>query len=127
VDVDPRIDKHGDAFNEEKKKQQRSSIIVPVMSLKTLLKSIPPSIEILHLHTDMQGSDFAAVKSAGTAIKRVKSIQTEVHLANHTDYRMPDGASNHIDSWTPYMQALGYSLDSLHVMGGEGDAFWILK
>ena len=75
----------------------------------------------------MQGSDFNAVKSAGTAIKRVKSIQTEVHLNNHTDYAMPSGVSNHIDVWTPYMESMGYSLDKLHAMGGEGDAYWILK
>jgi len=58
---------------------QRPLEIVPVIPMKLLLKSIPKHIAITHLHTDMQGMDFAAIRSAGSMIKRVKSIQTEVH------------------------------------------------
>ena len=90
-----------------------------------LLDAIPANIDILHLHTDMQGSDFAAIKSAGDALKRVRSLQTEVFLGK-SDYKLLHNVSNHIDAWMPYMSALGYNLEKIQRLGGEGDAHWTI-
>jgi hypothetical protein len=49
--------------------------IVPVLSMTTLLDSIPREINIKHLKTDMQGFDFAAVSSAGRAIRRIPEVR----------------------------------------------------
>ena len=48
-----------------------------------LLDAIPDHIQILQLHTDMQGYDFLAIKSAGLSIRRIPKLQTEVHINDH--------------------------------------------
>lgn len=126
VNIDARKDRKSEEFLMERRKRQKKREIVSVMPLSMLINAIPSNIEILHIHTDMQGSDFMAVKSAGSAITRVRSLQTEVFLSNRSDYDMTT-ITNHIDDWTAYMGSMGYSLDKLHPMGGEGDAYWILN
>ena len=44
---------------------KQTMITVPVLSLRTVLDSVPESVEVQLLKTDMQGHDFAALLSAG--------------------------------------------------------------
>jgi hypothetical protein len=124
TDVDPRkgfsARKNPD-FEDAKKVHQHTMSIVPVMPLKMLLNSIPHDIEITELHTDMQGYDFIAIKSAGKSIHRIKKLQTEVHLKAE----IYAGVNNDFDTdWVPYMKQIGYNMTHLAHAGKEADAFW---
>jgi len=110
-DVDPRKGfsaKKNPDFEEAKKTYQPPFVIVPVMSLRMLLNSIPSRIEITSMHTDMQGYDFLAVRSAGKTIRRIKSLQTEVTTKGTGSYR--DVNNSMIDDWVPWMRTMGYNL-----------------
>jgi hypothetical protein len=124
TDVDPRKGfsaRKNPEFEEAKKVHQHTMSIVPVMSLKMLLHSIPAHIEITELHTDMQGYDFLAIKSAAKSIHRIKKLQTEVHIKD-VPYA---GVSNDYDKdWVPYMKHMGYNLTKMIGGGKEADAFW---
>jgi hypothetical protein len=124
TDVDPRkgfAARKNPDFEEAKNVHQHTMSVVSVMSLKMLLHAIPPHIEITGLHTDMQGYDFLAIKSAAKSIHRVKNLQTEVHIKD----KPYQGVSNDYDTdWVPYMKQMGYNLTKLHGGGKEADAFW---
>jgi hypothetical protein len=126
TDVDPRKGlgaKKNPDFVEAKTKHQGSFQIVPVLPLSMLLDSIPAHLEILDLHTDMQGYDFMAIMSAGRSLLRVHRLQTEVWL-KHPVYK---GVNNSFeDDWKPYMTSLGYRVDKVVGMGDEADVFWSL-
>ena len=82
------------------------SVIVPVASMSSVLDSIPPSLEIWFLKTDMQGEDARALKSAGAALRRAHYIMSEVTLRGVTSYR---GSQNdYCRDWLPHMLAHGY-------------------
>ena len=77
---------------------------VAVLPLKTLLRSIPPSVDILHIMTDMQGFDLDAIKSAGDEIRR-------------TVLRRQGGVRGR-------QERLGFGLDGLHEEPGLPPYKW---
>merc|ERR1712060_570154 len=88
--------------------QGRTHFLVSVVSMETLIRSIPPNIDILHLKTDMQGFDFLAVKSAGKALCRIPTLVTELYVNGHAPY---EGVENDLElQWKPYMAKMGYNL-----------------
>eukprot|EP00889_Picochlorum_renovo_P005735 jgi/Picre1/32765/NNA_001051.t1 len=84
--------------------------IVPVVSFRDVLDSIPLEVEISFIKTDMQGLDFKAVSSVGTYLRerKVKRLKTEVYLDNVRTY---EGVKNDFClSFLPYMTSIGYKL-----------------
>lgn len=53
-------------------------MLVPVVSLQSVLDLIPVHTEVAYLNSDMQGADFGAIKSVGNGLRRVKWLATEV-------------------------------------------------
>mmetsp|Transcript_39735 Transcript_39735/g.77779 ORF Transcript_39735/g.77779 Transcript_39735/m.77779 type:complete len:334 (-) Transcript_39735:316-1317(-) len=97
--------------------------IVPVMSMATLLESIPKTVNIKHLKTDMQGFDFAAVSSAGRKIRRIPEVYAEVYVGT-ASY---EGVKNDLwKDWEPYMKSMGYKRTTDNVKKrGEDNALWV--
>jgi len=126
TDVDPRKGfsaKKNPDFHEAAKVYQPIQQIVPVFSLKALLDAIPKRIHILELHTDMQGYDLTAIKSAERSILRIPRLQTEVNI-NENAYQ---GVNNSFEEhWKPYMTSIGYKVASQSSFKGEADIFWEL-
>lgn len=128
TDMDPRTPRifRSDEYKEAQKKPRHTMQIVPVMPMKMLINAISPEIVIEHLHTDMQGYDFVAVKSAGHALTRIRSVQAEVYTGP-SEYEMGNATNSLDNDWKPYMTSLGYKLDKLVTYGkNEADGFWIL-
>lgn len=100
---------------------------VPVLSLETLLNSVPPNIDISFLKTDTQGFDFAVIKSASRkSLRRVKKIMTETYLTGieRTRYRNVDNDLK--KDWIPYMEEMGFDLSNpTNKENMEYDAIWI--
>ena len=100
----------------------RPRIVVPVVTLAAVLASVPPSVSLEYLMTDMQGHDFRALRSAGSALRRVPYIKTEVWLRRQYEY---EGAHNDFCSdFLPLMLSLGYeplgaALDTKGKPGGK--------
>ena len=69
--------------------------MVPVVSLRSVLAAVPRGIPVALLKSDMQGADFAAIKSAGVALLRekVSMIATEVWMGGVRSYQH-DGNDN---------------------------------
>ena len=87
------------------------STIVPVASMSSVLASIPASVDLWFLKTDMQGEDARAVKSSGTLIRRAHYIMAEVTLRGVASY---DGAQNdYCNNWLPHMLAQGFVPDGI--------------
>lgn len=130
--------------------------VVPVITMLDVLNSIPSSISIMYLKTDMQGYDFNAVQSAGKALTRVPYVMTEVYLQNRSTYA--NVSNDFCNDWLPHMLKIGYIPRSLSTYSGivphmdtaqaqhycanhkranvdltdkytltEGDAIWVLK
>jgi len=79
-----------------------------VITLGEVLSSIDPRLPITKLATDIQGSDFKAIKSAGQQLKRVKEIVSEVWKDGHASYQ---GVHNALDAdWKPHMATMGFEL-----------------
>jgi hypothetical protein len=55
----------------------REMRVVPTLRLDRIIASVPPGVRI-DLKLDCQGRDFAALRSAGAALKRVNAIQLEL-------------------------------------------------
>lgn len=88
----------------------QGSDYAPVMTLADILASISPALPITLLATDMQGHDFAAIRSAGEHLKRVQRVQSEVwdHASTF------NGVSNDLTrDWLPRrMKSMGFALES---------------
>jgi len=84
------------------------TIIVPVITLSSLISAVPNTTQISLLKTDMQGFDFVAIKEAGSILKqRVRHIMTEVWMNDHYTYH----ANNDLcRDFLPFMTELGYEL-----------------
>ena len=84
------------------------TIIVPVITLSSLISAVPNTTQISLLKTDMQGLDFVAIKEAGSTLKqRVRHIMTEVWMNDHYTYH----ANNDLcRDFLPFMTELGYEL-----------------
>jgi hypothetical protein len=52
-------------------------IRVPVLSLETVLRVIPPNITVEMAYIDAQGADLAVLKSAGSQMHRIKKVHLE--------------------------------------------------
>jgi hypothetical protein len=80
---------------------------VPVLSLRTILESIPESVEITQLKTDMQGQDFAAISHAGKSLRRVQSVLSEVYCNGFQTY---EGVKNDLSDFQAFMPTVGFTM-----------------
>jgi len=78
---------------------------VPVLSLKTILESIPEHITITQLKTDMQGHDFTAIQHAGKSLRRVASIYSEVNCNGFQTY---ETIKNDFTLFKAFMPTVGF-------------------
>lgn len=83
--------------------------LVPTITLKHLLLAIPKRIHIEFLMTDMQGGDLTGMRSAGSSLRRVSQIFSEVHLNGINSY---SGPSNQLHDFLPFMLRSGFQLRS---------------
>ncbi|KAJ1428027.1 hypothetical protein B484DRAFT_396999 [Ochromonadaceae sp. CCMP2298] len=125
TDVNPQLGlgpRKNPEFEKARHIYQPTTNLVPVLPLRMLIDSIPERIEITMLHTDMQGHDFMAVRSAGDSIYRIGVLQTEVWLDANT-YK---GVNNSLEKdWKPYMDRMGFTINETRNMGKEADIFWV--
>jgi len=103
--------------------KERVATMVPTLSMKQLLEAIPDDITIDYMKTDMQGWDLVSLKSAGTVLRRVKTLMCETYQPGYIAYdNCPD---NMIESYKQYMPTVGFKLtDHRPDQWGEGDSFW---
>jgi FkbM family methyltransferase len=97
---------------------------VPVLTLKHLLDAIPSEIEVTFLKTDMQGSDYSALKSAGSSLRRVARIQSEVWCNGEQSYV---GAENDYSMFETLMHRAHFRAENTPCGGGwkgESDGVW---
>jgi hypothetical protein len=82
--------------------------IVPVITLESILRSIPEWTNIAVIKTDMQGYNFITVQAAAAILKeKVTHIYTEVWRDDVYTYH----ANNDLcRDWLPFMTKLGYTL-----------------
>ena len=95
------------AHEDEYWSRERSNSIVPVLTLKDIIESIPQSVKIQYIKMDLQGFDYDAIYSAGMAIQRVDFIMCdhEVWLGGRVSY---DGVRNDLArDWYPHMTSMG--------------------
>ena len=79
--------------------------IVPVITLTSLLDSIPSTVNIAMMMTDIQGYDFRTVKAGAKAVKeRVTHLVTEVSKEDKYSY---DTQNDLCRDWIPFMEELG--------------------
>ena len=110
-----------DFWNDNKTRGDGRQVVVPVLSLKTVLSSLPLRVEVPYLKTDMQGADFAAIESllghdlkGINMLRRIPYILTEVWLQNEQSYL---GFHNDLcRNWLPLMDAAGYKLVYIRVI-----------
>ncbi len=95
-----------DFWNSKESRGDGRLAIVPVITLSSLLNSIPKRINVAFLMTDIQGYDFMAIKEAGNTLKeRVTHIMTEVW---YNDIYTYSGVHNDLcRDWLPMMTELG--------------------
>lgn len=99
--------------DKNKNKKYGKLSVVPLVSMHDVLSSIPPSVNIQYLQTDMQGHDFDAISSVGfhLAKRGIAYIKTEIWVDDTVSY---EGVQNDLcRDWLPYMTKIGYVLDSL--------------
>lgn len=88
-------------------KDQHQTEEVQVVTLAQLLSVIPQAIPIKYIQTDIQGHDFAAVKSAGWDLRRIEKVTAEVWDGQVKTYQ---GTSNSLQTdWEPYMKTMRFS------------------
>lgn len=108
-----------DFWNTDKDRGDGQRIIVPVITLTSLLHAIPSSVKVSLLKTDMQGFDFTAIQAAGSALKdKVSHIINEVWFDDVYSY---DVENDLCRDWLPFMTGLGYTLTAVD-RGGDWDA-----
>lgn len=99
------------------------SAFVPVHPMSLILDSIPENLQIDFLKTDMQGYDFAAIKSAGRKLQRVRRIISE--CTNKFSYYIGN-ENDCLVHFKPYLTSLGYRQLSTDVAPGtEGDVEFV--
>jgi hypothetical protein len=126
------------------------TLVVPILPFQDVLDSIPANVRIDFIKTDMQGHDFAAISSVGTALaaRGVLRLLTEVYFDDVQTYV---GVNNDFcRDWLPFMASIGFELVSVTSFSSpeeakihcdrvrastdrtitaglkEGDAFWRL-
>ena len=94
-------------------------MIVPVITLSSVLKAIPGRVKVSFVKTDMQGFDFVAIRAAGQALKeRVTHILNEVWFGDVYSYK---AENDFCRDWLPFMTELGYVLKKIDVQLGHFD------
>jgi len=81
--------------------------MVPVLSMKEVLHSIPSRLAVWLLKTDMQGFDFVALHSAGHQLRKAQYVITEVYIRGSKSYNM-SGGNDYCRDWLPFMTSIGY-------------------
>lgn len=83
--------------------------LVPVISMSTVLASLPSRIDVWFLKTDMQGHDFIALSSTGALLRqRVHYIMSETAVNNVHAY---NGTANDLcRDHLPFMRANGFKM-----------------
>ena len=100
--------KHGKRRKNGRKRYDGSIKLVPLLTLESLLNSIPQHIQIVAMKTDMQGYDFVAIQGGGqTLLERVPHLMTEVWDDDVYSYNAKNDLCR---DWLPYMTQLGYDL-----------------
>jgi len=99
-------------WNSNRGRGDGRTVIVPVVTLSSVIHAVPNSTEIALVMTDMQGFDFAAVREAGpTLLERgVRFLKTEVWMNDHCTYH---AENDFCRDWLPYMTRLGYDIRKL--------------
>jgi hypothetical protein len=83
--------------------------MVPMLSMKAVLHSVPPRLTVWFLKTDMQGFDFIALHSAGSHLRRAHYVMTEVYIRGASSYNVTTGGGNdYCKDWLPFMLSIGY-------------------
>jgi FkbM family methyltransferase len=88
--------------------------IVPTLSLASILNSIDDTTDIVYMKTDIQGEDFKALKSAGTALTRIPFLKTEVSFGNYVIYN--NATNDFCRHVYLYMDDLGYDAHYLEIV-----------
>lgn len=82
--------------------------VVPVISLETLLSSVPSDVQVAYIRTDMQGHDFLTLSSIGSRLTRVPYVAAETWFSNQYTYK--DVNNDFCGNLLPHMLGLGYDL-----------------
>ena len=91
-------------------------LIVATVTLGDVIGLVPWNVTIALLKTDMQGFDFTALRSAGSALRRCSALKTECWAAGHATYTLPPhlGNTNSFDDdFVPYLSRMGFVLTKL--------------
>ena len=106
-----------DFWNTNKEQGDGKRIMVPVITLSSVLNAIPSRVNIPFIKTDMQGFDFVAIKAAGPVLKeRVAHIVNEVWFDDVYTY---EAENDFCRDWFPFMTELGYILTKIEGWGGS--------
>lgn len=104
------------AMNFQFAQRAQRSVLVPVISMRTVLSSIPYEVDIWFMKTDMQGHDYNTMVAAGELLGRVHYIRVECWIKNLYSYK---GVRNDFcRDLFPYMRTHGFEL--VHMHGNSG-------
>ena len=82
---------------------------VPVISMTSVMQSVPDELTIWFLKTDMQGHDFAALSSCGALLRRIDWIMAEVYTHSNLSEATYVSASNrYCEDFVPHMASIGF-------------------
>mmetsp|Transcript_7738 Transcript_7738/g.28062 ORF Transcript_7738/g.28062 Transcript_7738/m.28062 type:complete len:329 (+) Transcript_7738:204-1190(+) len=99
------------------KERDGKTVLVPVVTLSSIVRAVPESVAISVLMTDMQGFDFVAVREAADVLReRAPYIVSEVWLDDVYTYRAENDLCR---DWLPLMKGLGYALQRLQSHKGK--------
>ena len=103
-------------WNSDKTRGDGKAMLVPVITLSSVINAIATETKISLIKTDMEGVDFVAIKEAATALKkRVTHLYTEVWFDDTRTYHAENDLCR---DWLPFMTELGYVLVRTN---GKGD------
>lgn len=106
-----------DFWNTNKEQGDGKRVIVPVITLTSILNAIPSSVKIPFIKTDMQGFDFVATKAAGSVLReRVAHIMNEVWFDDIYTY---EAENDFCRDWLPFMTEMGFVLRKIEGWGGS--------
>jgi len=106
------------SWNTDEKRNDGELVLVPVITLTSILNAMPDTVKIELLVTDMQGFDFPAVSAAGKLLtEKVTHIITEVFTDDVQAYM--DQENDLCRDWIPRMTELGYTLEPPIKFGRE--------
>ncbi|KAL1523882.1 hypothetical protein AB1Y20_018801 [Prymnesium parvum] len=92
------------------------TVVVPVVTMASVLAGIRGDLAIWFLKTDAQGLDFTILAAAGLALQRIQYVLVEVWLSGVYSY---DGPSNdYCQDILPLMLARGFEPTSLSAASG---------